>query len=652
VAIGKIVAMAAQIPTAKRYSKGYYLWLVTVITLLAFGARLYRLDAHSLRGDEAASATYASLSPAEILEISRVADPHPPLFYLVLHHWEKVAGPSEFAVRFWVLLPGVLLVPSLYALAWRLIDHHVASVAATLMAINSFHIWHSQDVRSYTWFTLLGLWATLFMWLSLRRGRWFDWGRYALTVAILFYLHYYALFVVAFHGLYLLWFLGRVRPRSIWPGLKWGGSLLLAGLVFIPWLRVSWHFITRFSGDFEPATPQTVLWRGLQAFSGGLVAGGRSQFSVWIIPFALLAGLGLWALWRSRRAAAIFTLLYLALPFLGIMALTLRGQAFTERYLIAALPAYIILLAAGLGWPGLRPTGLGIGLIAAVGLSGYALSRYHFDPDLAKSPEWDQVFDYIAQEQNTATDVVIYNFPEAAVTYYLDTKRPEAAGPVFLVPGGPNPPPPALDQYLSNLLLSYRRVWFVPVNAGGWDDAQQVARWLERHGDRLKQVDFHWIRTELYLTPAGIERSMHPQPVVFASGVTLRGFQVFNTISEMHENVSLSGEPLNLSLYWTAAGPTEIPLTVFSQLIDATGFFRGGQDNQPVWGTYPTTAWRPGEKITDKYQLQPQPDAPAGEYQVWVGLYDLQTGERVMILDPAGNPVADHVVLDLKVIVE
>lgn len=641
-------------------SKPQRLWLMTAIVLLAFGLRLYRLDFQSLRGDEAASATYASLSAAEILEISRVADPHPPLFYLVLHGWEWLTGPSEFAVRLWVVWPGVLLLPSLYVLTRRLVGDREAILAAFLLAVNSYHIWHSQDVRSYTWFVLLGVWSALFLWQGLQHGRRWDWVGYTLSMAALFYVHYYAAFLVIFHGLYVLWFSWRRKPRWLEVGLTWGLTIFVAVLIFLPWLSLSWRFISRFTGDFEPALPHIVLWRGLQAFSGGLIA-KPVQLAWWTVPLILLAGVGLWAVWRARRSEAVFLCLYLSLPFVGVMALTWRGQAFTERYLMAALPAYVVLVAVGLIWLWREGGKWGwllvmLGISLAIWGNGGALARYHFDPALAKSPEWRQVFDHLMAHGNPQTDLLIYNFPEAAVTYYLDTNRPRqaegSAMPIFLVPPSPNPPPQELNRTLTDLLGPYDRVWFVPVENSGWDDGRQVETWLTRHADRLDEAQFHWIRTNLYLTPSMIERTMQSQSATFIGGITLRGFQVFNTISQGQNYVRLGDEALNLSLYWTSDGPTDIPLTVFTQLIDATGFFRGGQDNQPVWGTYPTTAWQPGEKITDKYLLSPQPEAPPGRYQVWVGLYDLQTGERVMVLDEDGNPLADHVVLNLKVIIE
>jgi hypothetical protein len=731
--------------------------LLLGLILLAFGLRLYRLDAQSLRGDEAASATYASLPAAEILEITRVADPHPPLFYLALGGWERLAGVSEFAVRFWVLVPALLLVPSVYVAARRLAGGWSGVVAALLIAVNSFHIWHSQDVRSYTWFALLGLWASIFLWQAAHGHRWRDWTAYTLTTAVLFYVHYYAVFLVVCHGLYLLYRLwvdfvgrktGRRQGRSDYerstvdrkdkPGLStalckfvplfslrgdrqipdygatdrdlsipgepyperylgnqalsllgtyaasllnyplvaWCLSIFLAGLVFLPWMSMSWRFVTGFTGDFEPAMPRVVLWRGLQAFGGGLVA-EMPQFLPWMFLPALLAAMGLLALWRTGREAALFLLLYLALPFVGIMILTLRGQAFTERYLMVALPPYVIFTATGLTWlvfsakggryevarrgnkllrEPLRLNGLilpALALVLIVWLNLSTLTQYHTDPNLAKSPQWRQLFEHIARLQDPATDILIYNFPEAAISYYVDTRQTTGlALPAFLVPSSPNPEPAEVSRHLTGLLAGAERVWFVPVNFGNWDDADLVKSWLYRYADLAELTHFQWIRVELYLTPTEIERAMQPQPVDFAAGITLRGFRVFNTIPEGQAELHLRDRPLDLSLYWTADGATELPLTVFTQLIGPDGVFRGGQDNEPVWGTYPTTDWRPGEQIVDKHLISLQADPPPGEYQVWVGLYDPQTGERVPILDEAGNPAGDHVVLDLKVIVD
>ena len=639
-----------------------YLGSLALLTLVAFGLRIYCLDCQSLRGDEAISATYSSRSPAEILEISRLSEPHPPLFYLVMHGWEALTGFSEFSVRLWALLPSVLMVPSVYYLARHLIDRETGVVAAFLMTINSFHIWHSQDARSYTWFALLGLWAAIFFWQSLRRNHWQDWVRYALSIIVLVYLHYYGAFLIAFHGVYLLWYSAKQQTGLTQYLIRWGLAIAGACLVFTPWFWLSWQFIAQYTADLDQVLPGTVLWRGLQAFSGGVIEPTPSVVW-WAWPFVMLVIAGLWRGWRSRQPAATnFLLGYLVFPFIGVMALTLRGQAFTERYLIAALPAYLILMAAGTMWL-LRNSHLLIRWVASLSLilglwfNLQTLREYHIDPELAKSPEWRPLFDYIATAQNPVSDILIYNFPEASVTYYTDTNRESAPDgppklPAFLVPFNPNQPRPIIDQTMQTLLASYERVWFLPINATGWDDANHVETWLVRHADRVDEANFHWARGSLYLTPTTIDQIMAVQAASFASGASLRGFYIANPQPNQQGQVVLTEGSLDLSLYWQVDHPTQSPLTVFTQLIDPSGFRRGGQDNQPVWGTYPTTDWQPGERITDKYHLSLEPDSPPGVYQIWVGLYDPQTGERVMVIDDEGQPVADHMVLSVPIIVE
>ena len=97
-----------------------------------------------------------------------------------------------------------------------------------------------------------------------------------------------------------------------------------------------------------------------------------------------------------------------------------------------------------------------------------------------------------------------------------------------------------------------------------------------------------------------------------------------------------SGGTLPLTLYWRAEQRMDTSYTVFTHLIGGDGQVWGQQDNAPVAGTYPTTAWLPGEVIVDEYALRLKPDAPPGTYTLAVGLYDPETGIRLPISDSWG----------------
>ncbi len=69
-------------------------------------------------------------------------------------------------------------------------------------------------------------------------------------------------------------------------------------------------------------------------------------------------------------------------------------------------------------------------------------------------------------------------------------------------------------------------------------------------------------------------------------------------------------------------------------------------DSIPVQGTYPTTAWLPGEVIRDAYGIALSPQAPTGPYTPEIGWYDAATGERLPVVDEQGHVLGDHVLLN------
>jgi uncharacterized membrane protein len=138
------------------------------LLFLAFFLRTYQLDRQALRGDEAATVLYSALPVTELWELSRITDPHPPLYYLMLHPWQGLVGESAWAMRFAGVTASVLAVAVLYALTRRTRhSFEISLLAAGFLAVNPFQIWLAQDVRSYPFFTLLGLLSSAALWLAL-----------------------------------------------------------------------------------------------------------------------------------------------------------------------------------------------------------------------------------------------------------------------------------------------------------------------------------------------------------------------------------------------------------------------------------------------------------------------------------------------------
>jgi hypothetical protein len=101
------------------------------------------------------------------------------------------------------------------------------------------------------------------------------------------------------------------------------------------------------------------------------------------------------------------------------------------------------------------------------------------------------------------------------------------------------------------------------------------------------------------------------------------------------------GETLPLSLYWRALAPMGVSYTVSVQLIDEGGTKAGQVDRLPCNGGCPTTGWRPGDVVGERYQLAIDPNVPPGRYRLVVSMYDLVAGQRLPQLDASGNAVAD-----------
>lgn len=104
------------------------------------------------------------------------------------------------------------------------------------------------------------------------------------------------------------------------------------------------------------------------------------------------------------------------------------------------------------------------------------------------------------------------------------------------------------------------------------------------------------------------------------------------------------GEALGVVLEWQGLRQMTTSYTVFVHLVGPDGRLYGQRDYWPVEGTRLTPTWTPGEIIRDPYQVVLNPDAPPGAYTVHIGLYQLETLERLPVLNAEGEPLDDKVV--------
>jgi hypothetical protein len=104
--------------------------------------------------------------------------------------------------------------------------------------------------------------------------------------------------------------------------------------------------------------------------------------------------------------------------------------------------------------------------------------------------------------------------------------------------------------------------------------------------------------------------------------------------------------PLDLTLVWHVDATTSTSYKVFTHLLDADGVVVAQHDGYPADGDRLTTGWVPGEYVVDAHALDFERDY-RGSAQLEVGLYNPDTGERVILANGA-----DHLILPVEITVE
>ncbi len=101
-----------------------------------------------------------------------------------------------------------------------------------------------------------------------------------------------------------------------------------------------------------------------------------------------------------------------------------------------------------------------------------------------------------------------------------------------------------------------------------------------------------------------------------------------------------------VTLYWKALAPLDREYTVFVHLLGREGSLAGQDDAPPMAGLYPTIYWKEGDTVPDRHCFVPYGDLPEDRCLLEVGMYVPETAQRLAVVDEAGNPVANRVVLD------
>lgn len=122
---------------------------VLLITLAGGFLRVMLLGVKGIWLDEAFSLWVANQNVAEMLHWIVQIDPHPPLYYLLLHYWMGINADTPYNARLLSALVGTATIPIIYLIGNRLSGAGVGLAAALLLALSPFNIYFGQEARMY-----------------------------------------------------------------------------------------------------------------------------------------------------------------------------------------------------------------------------------------------------------------------------------------------------------------------------------------------------------------------------------------------------------------------------------------------------------------------------------------------------------------------
>lgn len=344
--------------------------LVLGAVLLGLLLRVNDLGRPGFETDEGHSAWLAAQPLSDMPELLR-RDSAPPLYYFLLHFWQRLF-PSDTGLRRLSVLLGVAAIPLMYLIGRRLLGAAGGVIAAWFLAASSFHVRYSQIAKNNALLFLVSEAALLALLAACRRPeRRLPWAGLALAVAALLYTHGVAPFVIAALGVVFFIQAGRgIRDRL----RPWVAAHLVAAVLFLPWAGVALHQASEVSRLFwakepgpmmpaytfarflllRPAAPALPLGeipgigsdlKGLP-FVGGLLSAipGRVW---WVLP-GLAAGASVFLLGAARRWRLLLILGSLFAVPVGAVWLVSQAVAsiYLHRVLIGSLIPVPILLAS------------------------------------------------------------------------------------------------------------------------------------------------------------------------------------------------------------------------------------------------------------------------------------------------------------------
>jgi mannosyltransferase len=335
------------------------------LALFALWVRVVCRPGRPMWFDEGYSIAVAREDPRTFWTILERSEANGSLFYVLLRATQRLADAigwdDDLALaRALAAAFGVATVPLLYALGKRLFDGTTAVLAGALLAAGQLHSYFSLEARTYTLAGFLATASTLLLVRALDAPSARRFGAYAMAMALAAYAHFFSAFVLvahcAFASLHASMRVGApvaVRRRArLGMLLSTAGVALAATPLFYFVLR---HDVGQIS--WIPAPDWVTVARFFHRLAGyarteaPFVVPDDALRTVHVALAGMAAVAGALAYARGDRRSGFgyaVALAWFGAPVVLALVISLRKPLFLDRYLMVAVPAWTLLVAAGL----------------------------------------------------------------------------------------------------------------------------------------------------------------------------------------------------------------------------------------------------------------------------------------------------------------
>ena len=622
--------------------------LVGALVLLTLFLRWPNLGYKEFQGDEgiimARAAAMLTGDDAELF----IHQKGPIEILLPLTLW----GGGGPITEFWARLPfwwgSLLLIGALVWLGSRWFSLRIGLLAGMLFVLNGFALAFSRIVQYQTFVMLWGVLAIIFADVYRENGRKEDLWLTAVFLAGGLLAHYDAVLVLPAIGWLVwprLWPLSRLDWRAWGGGLLFGGGLL--GLFYLPFVlnpnfgrTGSYLFNNRLGGSLlswsGPEVWQMATFYNSLYYILGLVlllffaAGWHNRQSRrWIAAWLyFLVPLGFYLVIVADPRTHVYTFFPGAavLSAVGLEKINMRlkqagsmgplagSLLLTFFILVSALYPYLLFIETSVerqrNWVEARPVGYPT-TFAEPPL--YGLFGFPYQAGWRAVAELPLTLPIASNEEEEITNVYLGT---AARTFCLDART-------FVLAENVQDAVPYDPAFLETWHLQYE----VMVNGRhtmkiySQAPVEQVQT-VEAGAERV------WFRDTAVAPPT--YKPDYPLNVVLGNGqVRLLGY-------DMNATNAQPGGQIKLTLFWQPLTPLTTNYQVFAHLVRED--IQGQHDSTPECGVNPTTRWEPGQIIPDTHIIPISSDIPPGQSTIKIGMYQLDTLER-MAIDGASNNI-------------